>query len=140
MAWNAYTITRRTVMPPNIPSTRNLVALSVDIEVVSSDQLKKFVFGITKKKTSSTESDWTVNFVFARRDKKSEAFVDRVKVKVKVSLEQVPGVERTATNDMTAKQRNFVNGTVANALDKFEAGDITRAQLQKLISRAASKR
>ena len=127
-------------MPPNIPSTRNLVALSVDIEVVSSDQLKKFVFGITKKKTSSTESDWTVNFVFARRDKKSEAFVDRVKVKVKVSLEQVPGVERTATNDMTAKQRNFVNGTVANALDKFEAGDITRAQLQKLISRAASKR
>ncbi len=127
-------------MSPNIPTTRNIVALSVDIEVVSSDQLKKFVFGITKKKTSVTESDWTVNFVFARRDKKSEAFVDRVKVKVKVSLEQVPGVERTATNDMTAKQRNFVNGTVANALDKFEAGDITRAQLQKLISRAASKR
>ena len=127
-------------MSPETSTTHNLVALSVDIEVVSSDQLKKFVFGITKKKTSATETDWTIKFVFSRRDKKSEAFVDRVKVKVAVSLEQVPGVERTAKNEMTAKQRNFVNGTVANALDKFEAGDITRPQLEKLISRAASNR
>jgi len=127
-------------MPPKTVTTHNLVALSVDIEVVSSDQLKKFVFGITKKKTSATETGWTIKFVFSRRDKKSAAFVDRVKVNVAVSLEQVPGVERTAKNEMTAKQRNFVNGTVANALNKFEAGDITRPQLAKLISRAASKR
>lgn len=127
-------------MPPQTSTTHNLVALSVDIEVVSSDQLKKFIFGITKKKTSATETDWTIKFVFSRRDKKSAAFVDRVKVNVAVSLEQVPGVERTAKNEMTAKQRNFVNGTVANALNKFEAGDITRPQLEKLISRAASNR
>lgn len=127
-------------MPTDLATTRRLVALSVDIEVLSSDQLKKFVFGIEKKKKSPTESDWTIDFVFSKRDKKKDAFVDRVKVKVKVSLEKVPGIERTATRDMTIRQRNFVNGTVANALDAFEAGEITRPQLQKLILRAASKR
>jgi hypothetical protein len=127
-------------MPTDTATVRNLVALSVDIEVLSSDQLKKFVFGIEKKKKSTTESDWTINFVFSKRDKKADDFVDRVKVTVNVSLEVVPGVERTATNDMTVKQRNFVNGTVANALDAFEAGEITRPQLEKLVLRAASNR
>ena len=127
-------------MPSEVKTKRKVLALSVDIEVLSADQLKKFVFGISKEKKSETQSDWTIDFIFSKRDKKADSFVDRVKVNVAVSLEAVPDVERTAMKDMTVKQRNFVNGTVANALDAFEAGEITRPQLEKLILRAASKR
>ena len=127
-------------MAPDASTSKSLIALSVDIEVLSSDQLKKCIFGIEKKKPSAAQVDWKINFQFLKRDTKTAEFVQRVKVSVDVSLENVPNTEKTAQESMTTKQKNFVNAVIAKAAEDFEAGKITKAEMQKLVERAVAAR
>lgn len=126
--------------PKTASSSSKLVSLAVDIEVMTGDQLKKCVFGIEKKKTGGN-NNWTIKFTFLTRDKKSDDFVERVKVTVKVELANAAGTVKTATaKTMTVNQKNFVSGVVTRVAEKVESGDLSKAKLGKVVEHAVSKR
>ena len=65
-------------------------SISVDLEVMTTDRLKKIIFGLDKS-VEDEEVHWLIEFQFLQRDKKTDPFGDplvKLVIDVKKSNEQ----------------------------------------------------
>jgi hypothetical protein len=113
-------------------ATRSLVAVSVKLEVLSKDKLKKFVFGLTKAKDGDVDK-WTMDFEMLDRAKASDAFARAFLLDVDLDLKKVPAadLEATAEKGLNKSQVDFTRTAVEADAEKFKAGKIKESRMKK---------
>ena len=113
-------------------ATRSLVALSVKLEVLSSDKLKKFVFGLTKAKDGDVDK-WSMEFEMLDRAKVADAFARAFFLDVDLDLKKVPvpELEATAEKGLNKKQVDFTRTAVESDAAKFKSGRIKDAKMKR---------
>ena len=119
-------------MPPH--TTRQIVAISVKLEVNTPDELRRVVFGLTK----GTEGDlvaWTLDFEFHERKDKSDDLVKIVALEIKVKAKNNAAVEKAATEGFTQPQADFAATTAAAAGKRLAEGRTTEAIAARTIER-----
>jgi hypothetical protein len=117
---------------------KQLVAISVKLEVNTPDELKKVIFAITK----GTEGDlvtWTVNFEYHERSVKTATFVKIVDLDVEVKTTMTESVERAATKGFTKPQAEFAAGPGASAAKRLSEGKTTEDKAANVIGRTFSQ-
>ncbi len=83
---------------------KRIVAIAVDLEVMTPDRLKKMIFGFSNGTSKGVET-WTIKFQFLTREKKTDKFGDPlVKLEVKVDSKNNALAEETATKGMNRAQ------------------------------------
>ena len=123
-------------MPPK--TLKQLVAISVKLEVNTPDELKKVVFAITK----GTEGDlvtWTIAFEYHERATKTAAFVKIVDLDIEVKTTMEEDVEKAATKGFTKPQAEFAAGPAASAAKRLSEGKTTEDKANKVIGRTFSQ-
>ena len=119
-------------MPPK--TTRQLVAISVKLEVNTPDQLKRVVFGLTK----GTEGDvvtWMLNFEFHERENKRDDLIKIVDLEIELKAKNNEAVEKAASEGFTKPQAEFASTTAANAAKRLAEGKISEATAARTIER-----
>lgn len=121
---------------------KQLLALSVRIDVLNSTKLKKFSFQLDKTIPAADQEKWSILFDLFERDKKSDAFSDAsIHIKIDVSLANVPKTEKTAlADDFTVKQTQHVVTVLAAMAKQLKAGEITQEQFDAAVEATMSKR
>jgi hypothetical protein len=126
-----------------MPGTSTIKSISVDIEVLTKDRLRKVVFGLDKVTSDAGEVTWTINFELFERTKKDEPFgdpivnLDAVVVK-KAHVEQA---EDTATaGTFTKTQAEHALGPAAVDAKRFKDGKIPREKAESTVERTVAKR
>ena len=111
---------------------KQVVAITVTLEVMTPDMLKKIVFGFTKGAVQGVET-WTIDFELYTRDKKSDEFgaalVD-LHVEVKTKNQQL--AEETALNGLNRAQVKHAITRSAPTAERFANGKTS----QKIADRA----
>jgi hypothetical protein len=113
---------------------KQIVALSVKLEVNTPDELKKVIFAITK----GTEGDlvtWAVSFEYHERASKTATFVKVVDLDIEVKTKMEAAVERAATKGFTKPQAEFAAGPGASAAKRLAEGKTTEEKASKVIER-----
>ncbi len=125
-----------------MPSS-SLKSISVDIEVMTKDRLRKVVFGLDKATADSGEVTWTLDFKLFEREKKTDEFGDPlVKLDaVVVRKANFEKAEATAVSGrFTAAQTEHALGPAANDAKRFQDGKITREKAEATAERTIAKR
>lgn len=91
--------------PAKLPKAkREIVALSVRLEVITPDKLRRIIFGLTKG-TAEGNVTWTINFELFDRASKTDEFGEPiVKLDVSVKAKNNALAEETAAKGMNAAQ------------------------------------
>jgi hypothetical protein len=121
-------------MPPKARATRQIVAISVKLEVNTTDQLRRVVFGLTKG-TEGELATWTLNFEFFEREDKRDELVKIVDLEIEVKAKNNEAVEKAATEGFTKSQAEFASTTAAAAAKRLADGKITEAAAARTIER-----
>ncbi|MBZ2187009.1 MAG: hypothetical protein K7J46_20060 [Bryobacter sp.] len=113
-------------------SRHEVVALSVKLEVLTQDKLKKFIFGLTKSKEEDIVK-WAMDFAMLDRTGPSTAFAEVLKLDVALDLKKIPveAVEVTATKGLNKSQVNYARTVIAADADKLRAGRIKAERMQR---------
>lgn len=125
-----------------MPSTSTLKSISVDIEVQTTDRLRKVVFGLDKETADNGEITWTINFQLFERDTKADDFGDPlVKLDaVLVKAANFDAAETAATKgSLTKSQAEFALGPASVDAKRFQAGKITQEKAEATAARTLSK-
>lgn len=123
-----------------MPGTRTLKAISVDLEVMTTDRLKKIVFGLDKS-VEDDETSWAIDFQFFQRDKKSEEFGDAlVKLKIDVKKTNHTAAEATAVKGLNSSQTEHLLGPGVIAAQRLNEGKTTEEKATAVIERTLPKR
>jgi hypothetical protein len=120
--------------------TKTLKSISVDLEVMTADRLKKVIFGLDKE-MDDENVHWTINFQLLEREKKSEAFGDPlVKLTVDVKKSHNELAEETATKGLNSSQSEHLLGPAVAAAQKLNAGKTTEEKAGATVERTLPKR
>lgn len=123
-----------------MPASKTLKSISVDLEVMTTDRLKKIIFGLDK----STDSDgvhWTIEFQFLQREKKTEAFGDPlVKLVIDVKKAHHALAEETAVKGLNSRQTDHLLGPAAVAAQRLTEGKTTEDKVGATVERTLPKR
>ena len=120
--------------------TRTLKSLSVDLEVMTTDRLKKIIFGLDKS-TDTEGVTWVIEFQFLQRDKKTEAFGDPlVKLTVDVKKSHNANAELTALKGFNAPQSEHLLGPCMVAARRLSDGRTTEDKVAAIVERTLPKR
>lgn len=120
--------------------TRTLRSISVDLEVMTADRLKKVIFGLDKK-MDARNVQWTINFQLLEREKKSDEFGDPlVKLTVDVKRSHNDLAEETATKGLNSSQSEHLLGPGVAAAQKLRAGKTTEEKAGATVERTLPKR
>lgn len=113
-------------------AARQLVALSVKLEVLSKDKLKKFVFGLTKSKDGDIDK-WSMDFEMLDRANATAEFARAFFLDVDLDLKKVPAdaIEATATDGLNKAQVDFTRTMVAGDAEKFKANKIKEEKMKR---------
>jgi hypothetical protein len=113
-------------------SNREVVALSVKLDVLSKDKLRKFVFGLTKSKENDIDK-WIMDFTMLDRAEASAAFAEALKLTVTLDLKKIPAeaVEATAAKGLNKNQVDYALTVIAADADKLKAGRIKPERMQR---------
>ncbi|HYP07307.1 MAG TPA: hypothetical protein VER03_13825 [Bryobacteraceae bacterium] len=125
-----------------MPSS-NLKSISVDIEVMTKDRLRKVVFGLDKTTADNGEVTWTIDFRLFEREKKTDEFGDPlVKLDaVVVKKANFDNAEATAVaGRFKPEQTEHALGPAANDAKRFKDGKITREKAEATAERTVAKR
>ncbi len=123
-----------------MPATRTLKSISVDLEVMTTDRLKKIVFGLDKS-TEDEEIHWVIEFQFLQRDKKTDPFGDPlVKLSVDVKKSNESAAEETAAKGLSNPQATHLLGPGVADTQRFREGKITEDKLAATVQRTLPKR
>lgn len=118
-------------------------SISVDIEVMTKDRLRKVVFGLDKETADSGDVRWTIDFKLFEREKTTDAFGDPlVKLDaVIVKKANFDKAEATAVaGTFTAAQTEHALGPAAVDAKRFKDGKITREKAERTAERTVAKR
>ena len=120
--------------------TKTLKSISVDLEVMTPDRLRKVVFGLDKS-TGAGGVQWVIEFQFLQRDKKTDEFGDPlVKLKVDVKKANNPAAEETAVKGLNAAQTEHLLGPAAVAAQRLKQGKTTQDKVAATVERTLPKR
>ena len=112
-----------------------LVGLSVKLEVLTKDKLRKFVFGV--KKTQENDVDtWSVDFELFDRASATAPFVQALMLTTDINLKAVPveSVQATADKGLSKSQIEYVLTTLAADAAKFKANTIKDLRMKRTVS------
>jgi len=115
-------------------ANRVLVGLSVKLEVLTKDKLRKFSFGLTKAQEGDVDK-WSVDFELLDRASATADFARVVFLDVDLDLKKipVPDIETTADKGLNKAQVEFVLAAVAADAEKFRANKIKEARMKRTI-------
>ncbi len=121
-------------MATGAATTKQLVGLSVKLEVVTKDKLRKFVFGVTKTQADDVDK-WSVDFELLDRTAVTADFTRAVFLDVDIDLKKVPvsDVETTAHKGLNQSQVDFVLTTLSANADKFRNKLIKEDRMRRTI-------
>jgi hypothetical protein len=121
-------------MATGAATTKQLVGLSVKLEVVTKDKLRKFVFGVTKTQADDVDK-WSVDFELLDRTALTADFTRAVFLDVDIDLKKVAvtDVETTAHKGLNQAQVDFVLTTLSANADKFRNKLIKEDRMRRTI-------
>ena len=120
--------------------TRTLKSISVDLEVMTTDRLKKVIFGLDKS-TDTEGVHWVIEFQFLQREKKTEEFGDPlVKLKVDVKKANNAAAEETAVKGLNSAQSEHLLGPTMVAAERLNKGKTTEDKVAATVERTLPKR
>lgn len=120
--------------------TKTLKSISVDLEVMTADRLKKVIFGLDKE-VDAEEIHWTITFQLLSREKKTDEFGDPlVKLTVDVKENHNDLAEETATKGLNSSQSEHLLGPGVAAAEKLHAGTTTEDKAGAVVERTLPKR
>lgn len=108
-----------------------ITSFSVDLLVVTPDQLRKINIKLTKDKDDKGVVDWFMNFGLEERAKTTEAFHEVIKLTVK--LKQTPEVHTKAAQ---TADKGLDSGQTSQA---FIAGDAAKLASEGEISKQSAQ-
>jgi hypothetical protein len=108
-------------------ATKEIVALSVKLEVVTPDKLRKIIFGLTKGTDDKGVTTWTINFELHDRAKPSGSFAQVIKLDVMVKSKNHPLAEETAAKGMNEPQVEHAITRAGPAAAKAATAGVTPA-------------
>ena len=118
----------------------NLKSISVDLEVMTSDRLRKVIFGLDKS-TEEDEVTWTIRFQLLERDNKSDEFGDSlIKLTVVVKKANFDNAEITAKKGLNSAQAEHLLGPAAVDAKRRLADKITEEKANATVERTLPKR
>jgi hypothetical protein len=104
-------------------------SFSVDLLITTPNQLRKIDFGLSKASKSDGSVEWTLDFTLNERKKTSDAFVEIVKLNVKVTPANNNKAEATAKKGLDNAQTSAALAA-ADSAKLFKAGKISKATAQ----------
>ena len=120
--------------------TKTLKSISVDLEVMTTDRLKKVIFGLDKS-TDTEGVRWVIEFQFLQRDKKTEEFGDPlVKLRVDVKKASNALAEETAVKGLNSAQAEHLLGPAMVAARRLKDGETTEERVAATVRRTLPKR
>lgn len=123
-----------------MPGTSTVIGIKVKFELITSDKLRKVIFGL-EKNTQGTKVTWKINFEMFEREKKTDPFGDPiVNVEIEVDKELHPKAEQTALNGMTAGQQAHALGPAADDQKAAEEGEIPQAKANRTTQNTLKKK
>lgn len=114
-------------------------SFSVDLLVVTPDQLRKINIKLTKDTKNDGSVDWTMDFGLEERAKTTEPFHDVVKLSVKLKKTQHEKAEATAKKGLDSGQTSQTS-IAADAAKLAEEGEIPIQSAQAEVRRVISVR
>ena len=123
-----------------MPGVRTIKSISVDLEVMTTDRLKKIIFGLDKS-TEDEEAHWVIEFQFLQRDKKTDPFGDPlVKLAIDVKKSNEEAAEETAAKGLNNPQATHLLGAGVSDAQRFREGKIPEDRLAATVQRTLPKR
>ncbi len=121
-------------------ATHNLNSISVDLEVLTSDRLRKVIFSLDKA-TTDANAEWTIKFQLLEREKKSDEFGDPlVKLSIQINAKNHDNAEITARNGLNSAQTDYLLGPASADAKRLWAGKITQGKANATVERTLPKR
>jgi len=125
-----------------MPSS-SLKSISIDIEVMTHDRLRKVVFGLDKETADSGDVTWTIDFKLFEREKKTDEFGDPL-VKLDAVVVKKPNFDKAEdtarTGKFTAAQTEHALGPASVDAKRFKDGKIPREKAAATAERTIAKR
>jgi len=123
-----------------LPGVRTLKSISVDLEVMTTDRLKKIIFGLDKS-IEDEEIQWVIEFQFLQRDNKTDPFGDPlVKLSIDVKKSNEQAAEETASKGLNNPQASHLLGPGLADTQRFRDGKIPEDKLAATVQRTLPKR
>ena len=101
-------------------------SFSVDLLVVTPDQLRKITFKLSKAFKTDGSVDWTLEFGLEERAKTTDAFADLVKLTVKINPALHQKADATAKKGLDDAQTSAAFAA-ADSAKLFSEGEISKA-------------
>ena len=121
-------------------ATRTVKSISVDLEVMTTDRLKKIIFGLDKS-TEGEEVHWVIEFQFLQRDKRTDPFGDPlVKLAIDVRKTNNEFAEETAMKGLNSPQSAHLLGAGLTDAQRLREGKITEERAAATVQRTLPKR
>lgn len=112
---------------------KKCVPISVSFQVLTDDQLRQIIFGLTKGCNPDDTAFWIIHFQLQERADTNSAFVDRVKLDVTVGQDNHDNAQKTADNSLNDAQTNHLLGPVQQAADLKAGGQIGNDELGGVV-------
>ena len=104
------------------------------LKVISLDEKREIVFGLTKDCTQAGVPFWIIDF--SLKERSGAELTTRVEVHVPVDEKNVQKAEQFAqTKELTPPKVNFLKGRVADRASELPKGTTADQELQKLLMR-----
>jgi hypothetical protein len=104
-------------------------SFSVDLLIVTPNQLRKIDFSLAKDSKTDGSVEWTLEFALNERKKTTDPFVEIVKLKVKVKPEHNDKAEATAKQGLDEAQTGAALAA-ADSAKMLSEGKISKATAQ----------
>ena len=104
-------------------------SFSVDLLIVTPDQLRKINFKLSKDSKTDGSVEWTLEFGLNERKKTSDQFAEVVKLTVKIKPAQNDKAEATAKNGLDDAQTSAAIAA-ADSAKAFAKGAISKTTAQ----------
>lgn len=104
-------------------------SFSVDLMIVTPNQLRKIDFKLSKDSKTDGSVEWSLEFTLNERKKTTDAFVEIVKLAVKVTPAHNDKAEATAKKGLDNAQTS-ASLAAADSAKLFKAGKISKATAQ----------
>lgn len=114
-------------------------AFSVDLLIVTPDQLRKIDFKLSKGFKNDGSVDWNLEFGLQERSKTTEAFHDLVKLKVSIQPALHPKANATAKKGLDDAQTSAAFAA-ADSAKLLSEGEISKASANAAAKRVIAVR
>jgi hypothetical protein len=106
--------------------------ITVSFELMTADQLRKIIFGLTKGCNADDTSFWNIHFQLQQRDAKTDPFFSRVKLDISVDQQNNAAAEKTAKG-LNSAQTDHLLGPATIAADLHQSGQIDAGQAGSVV-------